>query len=290
MAQTIADVKKSLTDRFIADPVIIAQYQLTPGNTFDQEFSAVSVESILFDDLALCAWTLQQMFDAHRAYVDATLLTKKAHRPRWYEGKALAFQFGRALPANGDDVYDNTGVTAAQIAAEKIVKYAKAVEVPKGMRIKVAGEASGDLVPLTAPELAAFTAYMEEIKDGGVKLYCESKPADSLKLDAIIYYNPLVLDATGARLDGTNNTPVQDAVKDFLKTGMPFNGLFVREKLVDALQKVDGVVITDLNSIHVRYGALAWAAVDVEYQPDAGWMHIAAPADLTLQFIPHEPL
>lgn len=287
MAQTIADVKKSLTDRWIADPVIAATYQLTPGKTFADEFSAVSLESILFDVLAFGLWVLQVMFDVHRADVDSSLKELKAHTVRWYVHKVLAFQLGRALPV-GDDVYDNTGVTAAQIATEKVVKYAAAIEVMKGLRIKALGEANGDLQPLTAPQLNALTQYVEAIKDAGVKVYVESRPADSLKFDGIIYYDPLVLDATGARLDGTAATPVQDAVRDFLKTGMPFNGLFVREKLVDVLQKVDGVVMPYVNAISARYGALAWQPVLAEYQPDAGWLRIA-PSDLTLQFLPHEP-
>ncbi len=288
MAQTIAQIKKDMTDRFIASPDVVAQYQLVPGKTFADEFSAVSLESILFDVFAFCAWVLQKMFDQHRVDVDAALLAMKAHTLRWYVWKALLFQFGGNLLPD-DDVYDNTGLTAAQVAAQKVVKYAAAIEVPKGLRLKVAGEANGDLVPLTAAQLSALNTYVQRIKDAGVKVYCESNAADSLKLDMTVYYDPLILDVAGARLDGTDATPVQNAVRDFLQTGMPFSGLFVREKLVDALQAVDGVVIPDVNAIAARYGALAWAAVDAQYLPDAGWLRIA-PADLTLQFLPHEPL
>jgi hypothetical protein len=46
-----------------------------------------------------------------------------------------------------------------------------------------------------------------------------------------IYYNALVLDGTGARLDGTEATPVQDAGTAFLNA-LPFNGLMTIDQLI----------------------------------------------------------
>ena len=288
MALTKQDIKKVMTDAWISQPSVVVKYGLTAGKTFAEEFSAVSIESILFDALAYCAWLLQSMFDLHRFEVGADLSNQKAHTKRWYANKALQFQLGSQLVPD-QDYYDNSALTVAQLAASQIVKHAAVQEVNKGLRIKLAGESGGELVALTVAQLAAVKAYLGEIKDAGVKLYLYSAAPDSLKLSLTIYYNPLVLDAAGARLDGTDADPVGKAVRAFLKAN-PFDSEIVLASLVDALQKVDGVVIPHVASAMARYGVLPYQSFAIAYQPDAGYARLIAPADLVTTFLPHAPL
>ncbi len=288
MAQTISQIKKEMTDSFVGNSSIASLYGLTTGQTFDQQFSSVSIESILFDIVSFCVWGLQKLFDAHREEVKTIIYNENPHRPPWYVTMALAFQFGRSLVTD-EDYYDNTGLTEAQIETEKIVKYAAAVEVTKGMRIKANRIVSGDLAPLTGPQLTSFTAYMNRIKDAGVRLYVSSSAPDSLKLNLDIYYNALVLDSAGARLDGTSTTPIPDAIDAFLKN-QPFNGLFILDLLISELKKVDGVIIPNVVLAQARYGALPYQTFDVEYLPDGGYLRIVVPADLVVNYYPHEPI
>ena len=103
------------------------------------------------------------------------------------------------------------------------------------------------------------------------RLQLTSGSADTLRLAVNIFYDPLVLTASGARLDGTAATPVQDAVNAFLDN-LPFNGLFVLNNLIAALQAIDGVVIGQVVSAQASYASLPFTLITVEYTPDAGYM------------------
>lgn len=233
--------------------------------------------------VAACQWTLETLFDLHKAEVTDIIDNMKPHSLRWYANMAKAFQYGYNL-VDGEDYYDNTGLTDEQITASKVVAYSAVVEQEKNLRIKVAAVDSGDLAPLPADQKTAFDEYMSRVKDAGVKLVIDSLPADRLILSLDIYYNPLVLDNNGARLDGTSGEPVPDAIRNYLKN-LPFNGYLVLAYLVDALQKVDGVVIPDLTKAEAYYGANIGGAINVKYNPDAGYLRIAD-EDLSLTFIP----
>jgi len=279
MARTIAQIQQQIIDAKNADSNLSAL----------SSTSAVAIWRLWTYIVAVAIWALEKLFDLFKADVNTLIASGKPHTLRWYALKAKLFQFGYSLFPD-EDFYDNTGIDEATITAAQVVKYAAAVEVVKGVRIKVAGETAGDLAPLTTPQLDALKTYMGRIKDAGVKLYYTNSVADSLKLEYDIYYDPLILDATGQRLDGINNTPVQDAIDEYLKEDMTFNGLFLPVKLTDKLQAVEGVVIPHLVLAQSQYGLFPFLSVGVQYQPDAGYLRLANPSDLTLNFLPHEPI
>lgn len=279
MARTIDEIQQSMLDGIAADPI------LAPVST---STSKVSIFRLFTRIIAACAWTVEILFDTHKAENLELLSALKPHSLRWYARKALAFQYGFSL-ASDSDTYDNTTFTEEQIEDSLIVKYSAVTEGnDKKLRIKVATE-DIDLEPLTAPQLAALTEYMQRIKDAGVKLIIESNAADKLKLSLKIFYDPLILNNTGQRIDGSENEPVQKAVKSFLKS-LPFNGVFVMAFLVDALQKVDGVIIPHVLSCSTSYGAFPFTSVDVQYIPDAGYLRFETDADLVLEFTPQAQL
>lgn len=246
--------------------------------------SRVAIWRLLALVVATAIWTLETLFDIHVADVNETISKLKPHSLRWYAEKATAFQFGYNL-VDDADYYDNTGIDETTIEASKVVAYAAVVEQDRGLRIKVARD-TGDLAALTAPQLEAFEEYMKRIKDAGVRLNITSSAADELKLNIELYYNPLVLNSAGGRLDGTVSEPVQDAVKEYLKN-LPFNGVFVLQNLIDVLQLVDGVKIAHLVGAQARYGLLPFQSFAVKYLPDAGYLRIPNPGDLTITFIPY---
>ncbi|MFV0505896.1 MAG: hypothetical protein ACK5L5_04185, partial [Bacteroidales bacterium] len=74
MARTIAEIKTEMTNSFIADITVIEKYELEEGKTFEQQFSKVSLESILFYIVAVAVWTLESLFELHSKDVDDRLL------------------------------------------------------------------------------------------------------------------------------------------------------------------------------------------------------------------------
>jgi hypothetical protein len=289
MAKTVTEIKKSMTDVFIADAAVIQAYNLQPGKTFEDEFSVTSIESIIFYSVAYCAFVIYSFFDLFKTEINADIKSYTHPTLQFFADKIKTFQFGDT-PIPGTDLYDNTGLTAAQIEAKRVIKYASAVEqnfsVGRfGVRLKVAGEdAGGTRVQLTAPQLTAAKAFMPRFKPGGVYMEMTSDDADYLKLNLKVYYNPLVLNNTGQRLDGTDNTPLQTAINNHLKS-LPFNGRFNLTALVDAMQKVDGIADPRILSAQTKYALLPYTDVIDEVIPDAGYLKIYTANDLTIQWI-----
>jgi hypothetical protein len=269
--------------------IIEAQYvtnMAAAGVTVDPStWSQANHQRIFLYTMAIICYIPGMLQDVFKVDIDNTIAAMKPHSLQWYAEKAKAFQYGDDLVAESD-LYDNAGLTDAQILAKKIVSYAAVVEQERGVRIKVAKTVSDDLGALDAGELAAFSDYMKKIKDAGVKLLITSGPADSLLLNLRIEYNPLVLNSTGARIDGVTMTPVKDAIKLHLKN-LPFNGVFSVQKLVDVIQAVEGVNDLHVDQVQSKYGALAFTSIDISVIPDAGYLRIAD-EDLTINYIAGE--
>ncbi len=274
MARTITEIQNEL----IAQVQVNATLAPLLNST-----SKTAIWRLLTFVIATSVWTLETLFDIFKQDIDEKIAALKPHSLRWYAEKAKAFQYGYNLVVEAD-YYDNTGIADDVVEASKLVDYSAVVEKERGLRIKVATTVADDLAPLSNLQLTAFIAYMQRVKDAGVKLEITSTVSDSLKLTLDLYYNPLVLNSNGQRLDGEVSEPVQNATKSYLKN-LPFNGVFVLQKLVDELQKVDGVNIVDIISAQAKYGALAYQSFSVKYVPDAGYLRFVDNADLIINFI-----
>ena len=158
MARSITDIKKQMTDAFMADEYIREAYGFVEGDTFNGKFSSVSIESILFYIVAACIYTFEVLFDHYQDDVNNTVETS-AHTARWYRDKALAFM--RDVPLVEDaDYYDTSNMTDEESEEAKVVKYAAATESKDSslLTIKVATKGNnGELRPLDqTTDLAAY--------------------------------------------------------------------------------------------------------------------------------------
>lgn len=257
MARTIAQIQAAIVAAKTADSTLAG---LTSS-------SNVAIWLLWTYVVAVCQWTLENLFDAHKAEVQDIIATQKPHSLQWYVSKAKAFQYGITLPADSD-VYS---IIPPADPTVLVVEYAAAVELVNLVRIKVARLSSGILAPLTSLQLTALTAYIARVKDAGVRVQVTSDDPDNLRLELAVFYDPLVLNSSGARLDGTAATPVKDAINEFLDN-LPFNGLFVLNDLIIALRQLDGVRITEIISAEANYGLTPYVPVTYEYLPDAGYM------------------
>jgi hypothetical protein len=290
MARSIADIKNQMTDEFISNSDIIEKYGLDTTKTFDEQFSKVSLESILFYIYAFCVWVLESLFDTHKSEVLRIIETMKPHSAAWYVTKAKAFQYGFDLLIDSDK-FDNGTHTEDEIEASKIVKYAAVIEQERLLQIKVAKvDGNGNLEELTSDEmnpnneLSAFSAYINRVKDAGIKINVLSLPAENMKLVLDIYYNPLVLNSVGERIDGTELTPVVDVVKNYI-ANIEFDGTFITASLVDALQKINGVEIPHVVETAYKYGELEFIPFEVLHRPNSGYLKIDD-NDLIINYIP----
>lgn len=257
MARTISEIQQQIIDTKNADTTLSA---------YAWSDSKVAIWRLWTYVVAVCIWTLEQLFDYHKAEVVNIIATQKPHTLEWYVYKAKQFQYGVALPPDAD-VYPSES-TDPEVA---IISYAAAVELSNLVRVKVAKSAGGMLESLSVDELDAFSGYMNRVKDAGVRLQLTSGNPDNLQLVISVFYDPLVLSSSGERLDGASDTPVADAINSFLSS-LPFNGEFVLNNLIAMLQKVEGVKIGYVASAQANYGATPYVPIAVKYVPDAGYM------------------
>lgn len=273
MARTVLEIKKIMTDKFISYPEIISLYGLDTTKNFEEQFSKVSPESILFYCVAFGIQLLDVLFDTHKAEITQIIENERFGSVGWYELKALAYQHGRVL-VDGYDYYDNSNLTDDEIESEKIVKFASAREVDNGnLILKLAKGVTGSLEKLTINELAGVQSYINKIKVAGVRITCISEDADMLKATLNIQYDALILDSAGKRLDGTNDHPVLDAVNTYLSS-IKFNGEYSNMRLEDSVQDVPGVIIIDVEAAFAKYSAFDYELINSRYQPASGFLSI----------------
>ena len=267
MARTFAEIKLQMTESFIGNETIQEKYELTPGNTFEQEFSKVSLENIIFNIVAFSIWTLETLWDIFRSEITSEMAKQKIHSKQWYRQKALDFQYGFPVIA-GTDQFDNTGKTAEEIETSKIVKQAACVKLISAsgygiLRVKVAKEQGSELVRLEEQELSALRNYYERYAvDAGTQLKVTTGDADDLKLHIDVYFDSLVLSTTGTRLDGTGETPVKDAIIEFLKS-LEFNGALIIGDLRDKIKSVEGVAAIKVQQASSKYGGYTYEHTDI---------------------------
>jgi hypothetical protein len=266
MAREITIIKDGMTANFMANPTIKIIYGLTAGNTFYQEFSKVSLENILFDVIAFCVWTLENLFDLFKAEVDAKILQSRSHTRKWYREKALSFLYGIPL-VQDEDYYDTSLLTSQQITDAKIISNAASMRVVQNgygtLRIKVVRTIGGEYSAVLPEHLAALDVYFNNhVADAGTIVIVTTGAADFLKLVLDIYYDPMQLKADGSRLDGTDSTPVVTKINDFLKSIDFENGQLIISQLTDKLQQVPGVIIPVVREAFSKYGGYDYDAVD----------------------------
>lgn len=268
-----------MTDRFMAEPVIKEKYGLNEGESFDNTFSKVSVESVIFGIVASAIYVLESLFDKLKMEVDKQVSTAIVASIPWYHKISLAYQHGDKLVFDEETmqyVYDN-------IDTEKqVVKYAACRDMGGYINLLVAGaDATGRPKALPAAVLTAFTSYMNSRKPAGVFLDVFSFDPDIVKISLQVEYDPMLLNQDGSLISDASVFPVEKAVTEYLYS-IEYGGVFNKTKLIDAVQRAIGVKDVVVTKVEAKSAAAeSFQVVDVNsYSSVGGSM---APVDLKNQ-------
>lgn len=266
MARTIAEIKKEITDVFLTNGTIMALYGVNPEKSFEDQFSKMSLESILFHVIATCIWTLEKLFDRHRQEITELINELRPHSLRWYANKAKAYRDGYSLVPDTDR-YDDTGLSDEAIRSAQVVKYAAVEERSAIVFIKVAGGEEGDRHPLTDDQAAGLKEYFMEVKDAGVRLQIINEIPNEFDLDIDVYYNPQVFDK---ELKDKNNQEkkVHNLIASFVEN-LPFNGEYRNSALIAALLGLEGIELVDLKEARVD-----GVPIQAKCIPEHGYFHV----------------
>ena len=227
--------------------------------------------------IAVAIWSLEKLFDQHRADIDKRLAELKPHTARWYRSKALAFQYGfDLLPYS--DTFNNVGHTEEAIEASKVIKYCAVTDAPTESRIviKIATAQGETLTPATAHQQEAFSRYIDEIKYAGVYVTILNNPPDVLKLAIRIVRNPLILDESGMDVRSSKHT-VKEAIQGYLKR-LPFNGELSLQALTDKIQRVEGVKDVSIDNAQTKWlDGTIWGnfqEINISRIPESGYFTV----------------
>lgn len=228
--------------------------------------SATSVFRLWAWVTAAVLYTVEAMHDLFRIEIDTLLRTLKPGTLLWYQELCKSFQYGDAL------TWSDSGYSYPVIdETKKIVQQASVTEGSGGLTVKIATEVSGELEPLSGPQLEAFNAYLMARKYAGTRVSIINSAANKLYLALELYYNPLVISATGTDINGAKQ--VELAVQLFLRS-LPFNGRLRRTALEAAILAVPGVYDVKLTILQYKYGANPYATIDVSAIPESGYFKI----------------
>lgn len=236
MARTVAEIKKQMTDAFMADAAIREKYGLREGDTWSGSFSSVSLESIMFFIVAACCHVLEVVFEEYVKMVDDKVSMAVVASVPWYYKMAKAFQYGDSLVLNEDT--QQYGYAAID-EGKQVVKYAAVRDRGTSVQILVSGEKDGKPVALSNSVLTVFKEYMNRVKVAGVVLSIRSKNADKMVIMAKVYVDSLVINSDGTLIsDGSK--PVEEAINAYL-ANIVYGGTFNKTKLTNAILGVEGV-------------------------------------------------
>lgn len=248
MARTIAEIKKSMTDRFMSDATILERYGLKAGDSFDAKFSKVSIENILFFNVAAVIYALESMFDAFRADVEQRISNAVVASIPWYHKICLEFQYGDDL------IYDEKTCEYhyAQVdEAKKVIKYASVRDNASGVDILVSADDNGTPKALSDDVLTVFKKYLNARKPAGVLVNIRSYNPDYLRISMRVQYDPMVLNTNGSLITDPQVYPVEQAISDYV-LGIVYGGVLNKTKLVDAVQSATGVVDVILDNMATK--------------------------------------
>lgn len=255
---TTQEWKKKLTDEWLKQPGIEEVYGIDPNKSFDEQFSAVSIENLLFYAQAFGLMVLEKIVGDRIAKLEEHFNRLRPHTLSWYAEKIKAFQKDGDL--NKDtDVYPNIN------KEKQVVKYCSLMERNGVLSAKIAGQdKDGKPSRLSDDDVKKVSAYVSKIKDAGVRVLLSSGDADKFNVSLLIHYDPL------KRLEAKD---IKKVVSEYLES-MPFDGIYSNMALIDAIQKVDGVRVAEVLTSEAKYGGNITKSIDSVYVPTSGYMQI----------------
>jgi hypothetical protein len=264
MSRTITQITTEIKASFVAESELANTYGLDQAKTFDEQFSRVSIETLMIYIVGLAIWTLEKIVDAFSIEVDSRIEAAYITSLRWYHAAALAYQAGDVLTYNpltykvGYALIDET---------KKILKFAAVKEViPTSssertiLQIKVS---KANKQALTAEELAPFKSYMQCVGAAGMAYEITSGVPVAVAFNLSIVRDPLLLGDTVA-----GRASIASAISTYLDN-LDYGGEISTSGVITAVMGVAGVkdmrynhaIITAANVDDVRIDSVTGAFI-----------------------------
>jgi hypothetical protein len=200
--------------------------------------------------LWVCAGAIsffEGLHDQFKTDVQTQIDSQQVGNLYWYQQQILNFQLGDNLVFSGGKYRYAVIDAAKKIVARCAILEENDPSVGANLRVKVAKANGTDLVALTNTELTALTSYLLKIRFAGTRFQLFTNNGDVLRIALKIYYDPII------GLD-TIKINVEKAINDYIQN-LEFDGQLAIIKLIDALQKITGVLDVELLNAASKFSA-----------------------------------
>lgn len=261
MARTIKEIQDSIIKHLEDNNIILSSSKTSEGR--------------LWTFIVATAHQMAEIvFGLFKSEVSAIADKITAGTPRWYAAQCKKWQNGHELLFNQEttELY-----YAEDDPAARLVSIVALTESEKRLSIKVAKTNQDNKIePLTPEEHHNFIGYIESIKFAGIETSCISTFADEIKYTAEIYFTPSVPLSTV-----TEN--VEKAIDNFRQT-LEFDSMFYRQRFIDAIMRVHGVVTVDLQKLeHKNLKLNQFQPILVVSELEAGYFDFTQDSILTFK-------
>lgn len=252
--------------------------------------SKVSIWRLWLYIVAFVSNTVKTLQDIHKKEVENLLNNQRLTGLEFYRQKILNFRLGHVF--NREQLVYADGYTDEEIAQAKIIKRASVdVVLRSGRRVlyvKVAQEINGKLSKIDTPTMLQIQEYVFANSAAGTNIEYFSADADELRLTIDVYYDPLILNESGALLKASGADPIPEAIDAFLESeNFAFNGELRISELTDVLQNVVGVKDRSVKVTKAEFNIEEprnWIEINESYVAQAGYFEIL-PEHLTINYI-----
>jgi hypothetical protein len=266
MARDINEILQEIRAAFVANPTLAQAYGFDTTKSFDEQFSKVSVEAVDTYIVAAALAMGEKIQESDKNEITAIVERNRIGTGPWYVEMARHFQWNENVqyfiivdPVSGTIDYNIVE------PADRIVLQAAYVETAnKEVIIKVAAGVPGALHPLTDAQATDFLNYLKKIKIAGIILNIVNLPADVIRMQANVYYDRAY-----------NTTQLRQMIIDALNgysVSLQFNGVVLRNAIIDAVQSVAGVVDIDIVQLEAATGEIVYE-IDRAYATAAGYFN-----------------
>jgi hypothetical protein len=278
MARTLAQIyaaiiadKDDQTSLQALVPNVDSQQQLI---TDMNSTSKVAVWRLLAYIVATAIWTHEVLFDLYSKEIDDKIANGIWGTARWYQTQSFLFQYGDSLVYNQvKQRYEYPVIDTAK----QIIKRCSIVESQNGLLLIKVAKFAQNPIPLSQPEKAAFTSYMQKIHFAGTWFQVITGNGDLLRIQYTIVYDPIIPFAI-------LQPKVISAINNYI-SNLAFDGVFRVVNLIDAIQSVEGVVdvIVPNDSVKTRLSTIApFSVIVANHKPYYGYFRIDSTAGNTL--------
>lgn len=247
--RSIEEIKAEIGAEYIKHPKVVERYGLEEGKSFDEQFSKLSIENLLFYTIATVIYSIEWIRDTFLGEVETAKKESMCGNAMWYRQQCLRFEYA------GEDevslVWDTETASWKYDYTDKsyqgkncIVSECSVAYINGWVQIKTSKTTNGKRCPLNESELKALSSFIDKIKIVGTTVNVISKQPDKLYCEMTIYYN-----AFTQKLEELTEK-VHTASNNYLEQ-LPFGGCYDVNKHIQTIMSIEGVESVKAKNVYL---------------------------------------